>query len=167
MVITYSLQFYLSISLTWYDTIQRAFCFTQTQKSLPRLISKLWHCPFHTIWTANWFNLLAVLLADNLIRNFRFLIHTNSQSVKHSDTHMLTPQEAFPELSSCPPWQQTLREEERWYRDAANISSIVLIPSKNTKTMHQYRQSSSKERNYTTCTVTDKNIRKMKFWNGS
>lgn len=127
-----------------------------------------WSQSFDTVHSA-----LPELRTDLIFSHFSLQIiwpgisRTISHCVEHSHAHVPTPQETFPALSGCPPWQQTLQGEQRWYKDTTNISSIVLIPAKNTKTMHQYRQNSSEERNHTTHTVTDKNIRKRKFWNGS
>lgn len=45
------------------------------------------------------------------------------------------------------------KEEEKWYKDITNISSIVIIYAKNTKTIHQYRKNSSKERYNATVTL--------------
>lgn len=145
------LSIYPSISLTCYGAIWWALCFTKGQKSSPRLISKLWHHPFCDNWAAHW------------LIQFHIQI---SHFVKYSHVHEHTPQGAFPVLW-CPLKLQTLQGEERWCKDGTNISSILLIPSKNMKTMHQCRQNSSKESNHTNGTLTEKNIKKGMFWNES
>lgn len=145
------LSIYPSISLTCCGAIWRALCFTQDQKSPTRLISELWHHPFCNIGATHWL--------------IQFPIQI-SHFVKSSHMHDHTPQGAFPVLW-CSPKQQTLQGEERWCKDGTNVSSILFIPSKDMKAMHQYRQNSSKEKN-TNWTPIEKNILKTPMsWNES
>lgn len=59
----------------------------------------------------------------------------------------------YPRTFMVPTMTANTKEEEKWYKDITNISSFIIIYAKNTKTIHQYRKNSSKERYNTTVTL--------------